>query len=571
MKNSEVANLLYNIADLLEIQNVPFKPQAYRNAARIIETLAEDIETVFKNGKLRELPGIGESIAEKISEFLTTGKLKYYEDLKKKVPKGVAELIEIPGMGPKKALFLNKELGISSVQQLKEAALKHKIRGLPRFGEKSESDILEAVELIEKGKERMLLGIALPIANELSSKLKALSEVDKISLAGSIRRRKETIGDVDILVTSKKPLLIMDFFTSMKDVAEVLAKGETKSSVVLKSGLQIDLRVVDSESFGSALQYFTGSKEHNIALRGIVKKKGFKLSEYGLFNQKGKNIASKTEKEIYEKLGLRYIEPEIRENSGEIEAAISNKLPKLVEYNAMKGDFHVHSKYSDGTAAISEIAELSKKLGYEYVVIADHSKSQHIANGLDEETLFKKIEEIKKLNKKYSNFRILAGAEVDIKPDGTLDYSDDVLKKLDVAIAAIHSGFKSTKEQMTKRVIKALENKYVDILAHPTGRLIGKRNPYEIDIEKIIASAKENGKFLEINAFPSRLDLRDANVRAAVNAGVKLSIGTDAHALEQMRFLELGVATARRGWAESKDILNTLSLKELPKFFKKIS
>ncbi len=568
MKNKEVAELLFNIADILDMLGVAFKPRAYRKAARAIENLGEDIEVYFRSNRLEEIPGVGKSIAEKISEFLETGKSSYYEELKKKVPEGVAAMVEIPGMGPKKAMVLYKKLGIKSISDLETAIKKKKLRGLRGFGEKTEQDILKGIELLKSGMERFLLGEALPIAEEISNRLRGLNGVERVEIAGSTRRMKETVGDLDILVISKNPQPIMKFFTSMIEVKRVLAEGSTKSSILLKNNLQVDLRVIPKESFGAALQYFTGSKDHNIALREICKKKGWKLSEYGLFDSKQRMIAGSNEEGIYKKLGMSFIPPELRENKGEIEAALKNKLPKLIGYTDIKGDLHIHSKWSDGSNTIREIALEAKKLGYEYVGIADHSKSQRIAHGLSEADVIKRNKEIDKLNNSLP-IRILKVMEVDILADGTLDYSDKVLKSLDVVIVAVHSRFKSSKSEMTKRIVKALENPYVNILAHPTGRLIGQREAYEIDIDAVIKAAKQNNVFLEVNANPERLDLKDAYVRKAVDYGAKLAIGTDSHHISNMRFMRYGIATARRGWARKQDVINTLKYKDLKKILKK--
>ncbi len=568
MKNQEVAELLFNIADMLDLLGVAFKPQAYRKAARAIENLSGNIEEYYKKNKLEEIPGVGKSIAEKIAEFLETGRSSYYEELKRKVPEGVAAMIEVPGMGPKKAMILYKKLGIKSISDLERAARHHKIRLLKGFGEKTEQDILKGIELLRHGHERFLLGIALPIAEEIVNDLRKLREVEKISIAGSTRRMKETVGDLDILVVSKNPEPIMDHFTSMDSVARVLAKGSTKSSVLLENNLQVDLRVIPEESFGAALQYFTGSKDHNIALREICKKKGWKLSEYGLFDKNNKMIAGRTEEDVYKKLGMQFIPPEMRENTGEIELALKHKLPKLIDYNSIKGDLHVHSKWSDGSNTIRDLALFAKKLGYEYIGIADHSKSQRIAHGLSEEEVIERNKEIDKLNKTLP-IKILKVMEVDILSDGSLDYDDSILKKLDLVIAAIHSRFKSTKEEMTKRILKAMDNPYVRIIAHPTGRLLGQRQGYEIDLDKIIKKAKEKNIALEVNASPQRLDLNGPNVKRVVTAGVKLSINTDSHAKEQMLFMRLGIGTARRGWARKEDVINTMSYKELMKWLKR--
>lgn len=573
MKNLEIASLFYEIADMLEMQNVQWKPQAYRRAAKGLEALGEDVEEIYKKEGItgfRKIPGIGEKLALKIEQHIKTGKIKEYERLKKLMPSHLTELMAISSLGPKKAIILNKKLGIKSAGDLEKAIKQHRIAKLFGFGAKTEENILRGIELMKRGQERKLLGIVLPIAREIAEKLKKSKDVDKIEVGGSIRRRKETIRDIDILITSKNPDPVMDLFTSLPDIDRVLAKGTTKSSVILKNNMQVDLRVVDPKSFGAALQYFTGNKEHNIILRERAIKRGLKLSEYGLFNKKtNKLIAGKTEEEVYKKLGLPYIEPELRENTGEIDAALNKRLPKVIGYNDIKGDLHVHSKYSDGDDSIEDIADYAKKIGYEYICISDHSKSQHIAHGLDEERLSKQIEEIKKINKKLRNFRIFTGSEVDIKSNGSLDFSDDILKKLDVVIASVHSGFKSSKEEMTKRVVKALKNEHVDIFGHPTGRLINEREPYEIDLNEVFNIAKERRNlFLEIDAFPSRLDLNDANIKLAVSKGLKLAINTDSHSTTQMHYMELGIAAARRGWAEKKDILNCLGLKEIMKVFR---
>jgi len=571
MKNLEVANLLYEIADILEIQDVAFKPQAYRKAARTVETLSEDIEKVSKQGKLEELPGIGEHIAKKIIEFLETGKLKYYDEIKKQIPKHLSDLISVPGMGPKRAKILHDKLKISSIADLEKAAKQGKISKLFGFGEKSEEDILKGIELVKRGQARMLLGIALPLALEIEERLKKLNEVLQINVAGSLRRRQETIGDIDILVSTKKPGVVVDYFTKMPEVVRVLAKGETKSSILLKNNIQIDLRVIDDKVYGAALQYFTGNKDHNIKTREIAIKKGYKLSEYGLFDKKTNMLlASKTEEEIYKKLGMQCPPPEIRENRGEIEAALKNKLPKLIGYNDIKGDFHSHTKATDGTNSIEELAEAAKKLGYEYFCISDHSQNARIARGLSEEDMASHLKEIKAYAKKLKNFRLLAGSEVDILKNGDLDYPDKLLKQMDIVIGAVHSGFKSSMEEMTNRILKAMDNENLDILAHPTGRLINAREPYEVDLQKVFKKAAEKNIYLEIDALPQRLDLKDIHIKAAKEFGVKFVIDTDTHSLETLKYMDLGIATARRGWCEKKDIVNTCSAKELGKFFKKI-
>jgi DNA polymerase (family 10) len=577
MLNFEIAKIFYDIADLQELLDIQWKPRAFRKAAQAIEALPEAIEDIYKKGgikALREIPGVGERIAKKIVEFIETGKISEYEKLKAKIPSGLAELISIESIGPKKAIRLWRELGVKDLNSLKKAIEQHKIAKLRGFGPKSEENIAKGIEAFERSKGRFLLGDVLPIAQLIISRLKKLPEIGHVSEAGSTRRKKETVGDLDILVTIKSPKAaekIMSVFTTMPEVARILAKGPTKSIVVLKNGLQADVRVIDDKVFGAALQYFTGNVEHNVALRRIGIEKGYKLSEYGLFDRKtGKLVAGKTEDDIYRKLGLCYIEPELREGTGEIEAAQKGKLPNLITLKDIKGDFHVHTKWSDGNATVEEMVRSALARGYEYVCISDHSKTRAIAHGLSEQRLLKQIEEIAEIQKKFTNIRILTGAEVDILADGSLDFSDSILKKLDIVIASVHSGWKSPEKKMTERIIKALENKYVDILGHPTGRIIQKREPYTINLEQIYAVAKEKKKILEIDSMPDRLDLNDVNVKAAIEAGVMLCIDSDAHTKDQLRYIEFGVYNARRGWAEAKNIVNTKSFKDLPKFFPKI-
>jgi DNA polymerase (family 10) len=574
MKNFEIAQIFYEMADILEMKNVQWKPRAYRRAAKAIETLTETVEEVYKKDGIKgleEISGVGERLAKKIEEFLDTGKVKEYDRLKKMIPARLSELLEIESMGPRKANRLYKELGIKTIAQLERACKEHKVAKLRGFGPKAEENILLGIEMWKSGKERMLLGEVLPICHEIISALKKLKEVDRISEAGSLRRRKETIGDLDILITSSKPAKVADFFVSMPMVKRILAKGATRSSVILKNGLHTDLRVVEDAAFGSALQYFTGSKFHNIHTRQIAIKKGYKLSEYGIFSRRtGKRVAGRTEQEVYKALGLPYIEPELRENKGEIEAAIKGKLPNLVEKKDIRGDLHAHTKWSDGSATIEDMAKAARALGYEYICISDHSKTRVIAHGLDEDRILKQIAEIKKINQKLKGIKVLAGSEVDILANGELDFSDDLLKKLDIVIASVHSGFKTPENKMTERICTALENRYLDILGHPTGRIILSRAPYAINLNNVFDVALQNKKHMELDAFPDRLDLNDDNVRAAIEKGLKISIGTDAHNPDQLHMMDFGIYTARRGWAEKKDILNTYSLEQLKKFFPKI-
>ena len=569
MRNLELAALFYKIADLLEMQGIKWKPQAYRRAAKSLEALERDIEELWKEGKLKEIPGVGEGIERHIDEFLRTGKVRPFEAIMRKIPKGLDELMEIESIGPKKAFFLYKRLKIKNLADLEAAVKRHKLENLQGFGEKSEQNILKGIGMYKSGHERMLLGKALSIAEGIVAELKKNRGIERIAIAGSLRRMKETIGDIDILATAKNANAVMDAFVNMQEVRDVLAKGTTKTTVVLNSGVQADVRVLKDSEFGSALQYFTGNKEHNIRLREIAIKRGLKLSEYGLFEKKtGKRIAGKTEEGIYAKFGMKYIEPELREDRGELQAAMQNKLPKIISYGSAKGDFHVHSSWSDGSEGIEEIANAAKNIGYEWMCLTDHSESERIAHGMDEERLLKQIAEIRKINKKIKPFRILAGSEVDIKANGELDFSNDVLKKLDVVVAAVHSGFKSTKEQMTSRVLNAISNKYVKIIAHPTGRLIGKREGYEIDLERIFEACAKNKVMPEINAYPERTDLNDSNAKRAIELGCKIAIGTDAHSIEQLHYMRLGIAMARRAWAKEKDVANTLGLREMEKLLR---
>ena len=567
MKNQLVADVLYQIADLLDIKGeIFFKTRAYRMAAQKIETLDEDIETVVKENRLRDIPGVGEALAKKIKELVETGKLEYFEKLKKEIPPELLKMLDISGLGPKKIAAVYNKLGIKTIEELRKAAQKGKLRDLEGFGEITEKNILRGIQLMDKTSGRVLLNVAYHHGNKYVEYLKKHKKIKRLSLAGSLRRMKETIGDIDILASSDEPDEIMDFFVNYPDVQRVLMKGSTKSSVILNDELQVDLRVVEDKSFGAALQYFTGSKEHNVQMRSLAIKKGFKLNEYGLFKKNtDKFITGGNEEEIYKKLGLAFIEPELRENRGEIEAAKKNKLPNLVKHGDIKGDLHVHSNYSDGFETIEAITEKSMRLGYQYVGITDHSQSLRVVHGLSREQIVKKKKEIEKINKKLDNFRILCGTECDIKPDGTLDYDNSILKMFDFVIIGIHTGFKMSREDATNRIIKGMENKYATILAHPTCRLMMKREPLYLDMEKIFEAAKETNTYLEINAFPDRLDLNDYYTKLAKEQKVKFSVGTDAHALNHMDFMRYGVATARRGWLEKKDILNTHTLREIEK------
>ncbi len=568
MRNVEIAKLFYEMADILEMKGVDWKPAAYRRAARSLEALSEDVEILAKENRLHDIPGIGEGLAAKINEYIKTGKMKEHDELLRSIPKDIVLLMQIPGMGPKKAKFLFQKLGIHSVGQLQKAAEQHKLAKLAGFGTKTEENILRGIRIFKTGHERMLLGRAYPLAMYIVKELQKKKEVGKISIAGSMRRMSQTVGDIDILITSQKPEPIMDTFTTLPEVQTVLAKGHTKSTVILTAGIQADVRVISEKSFGAAMQYFTGGKDHNISLRNIAIKKGYKLSEYGLFNKKTDVfVAGKTEEEVYNKLGLQYVEPEMRENKGEIELAAKGKLPKLVRQDDIKGDLHMHTTYSDGENSVREMVSTAVRLGYEYIAITDHSATQRIARGLEEERLRKLWKEIDKVQDEFPAIRIFKGSEVDIKADGSMDYSENILKELDIVVGSIHFGLK---RDNTERTLRALTNKYVTIIGHPTGKRYGIRDPYTLDLSRIYCAARDAGKVLEIDGQPERTDLSDVNVHEAVKAGVHLVIDTDAHSVEQLRnYMRYGVGTARRGWATAADIINTLPLKKFEKVIRR--
>lgn len=556
MKNKELADLFGKMADILEFKGEnPFKIGAYRKASRVIGDLTQDVQELADSGKLRQIPGIGESIARKIEEYLQTGRVSKYDEIKKGVSDELVSLMDIPGVGPKTVALLYKEKGIESLSQLEKVLEEGSLTELFGMGEKKIENIKRGIQLLKQSKGRMNLGTAFPIARRVVEALRRETGSRRIEWAGSLRRMKESIGDIDILATGPRREEILRTFTLLPEVREVLASGETKASVIVEGGVQIDLRVVEEDSYGAALQYFTGSKEHNIRLRGIAKTKGIKINEYGVF--KGpKKIGGREERDVYVSLGLEWIEPELREDRGEIDAAMAGKLPRLIQESEIRGDLHVHSKWSDGTCSIQEIAQASQRKGYEYVAICDHSKSLKIAHGLDESRLMKQTEEINRLNERLTGFRILKGIEVDILADGRLDLSEKVLEKLDLVIASVHSGFKQDRKKMTKRIIRALENPCVTILGHPTGRLLGAREPYEVEMDEIMEAASRLGKVLEINAYFERLDLNDIYCRRAKEMGIRMAIGTDAHHVDQLWMMTLGVAVARRGWLERDDLLN---------------
>ncbi len=570
---TKVVSIFKEMADLLSIKGEnPFRVRAYEKAAQALEHLPGDLENLYNQDKLKDIPGIGKGMLEKIATILNTGKFPAYEELKSEMPEGARELLFISEVGPKTIKLLYERAGVRNIKDLEAFVKSGKLRDLPGMGAKTEENILRGIKFYRTSKARILLGRAQPLVEEVIAELKnkASSWIERISPAGSLRRGKETIGDIDILVSSTNSHPIMNIFTQLSFVKEILAKGETKSSILTTQGLQMDLRVVLSDSFGAALQYFTGSKSHNINLRERAIKRGLKINEYGVFTQKGKKIAGKNEEEVYTSLDLPFIPPELREDRGEIEAAEKGRIPSLLREEEIKGDLHIHTKMSDGVNTIEELVEKAKSKGYEYIAISDHSFSLRVGRGLSIETLLAQREEIKKINSYLADFRVLAGSEVDIKKDGSLDYPDEILGKLDIVVAAIHTGFKQDKKTITSRVVKAMENPFVRIFAHPTGRLLGEREAYSIDLDKVLEVAKDRGVWLEINAQPQRLDLTDIWVMEAKKRGVKLAINTDAHNKGGLDFMSLGVATARRGWCEAPDVVNTLSLEKFLAYFTRV-
>jgi len=572
MRNLEIAEIFREIAKILEIKgdNV-FRIRAYERAAQNIESITEDISEFIKRDNLTDIPGIGKDLAEKIKEFHRTGKLKFLRDLKKTIPEGLLEILNIPSVGPKTAKLLYDKLKIKSIADLELAIKKNKLAGIFGIKDKTIENIQKGIELVKKGKERMSLATAMEVAGYFTSALRKIQEVKKISVAGSLRRMKETVRDIDILMVSNDPERIMSTFTKLPPVKRILATGETKSSVLTKDDVQVDVRVVGEKEFGAALLYFTGSKSFNVKLRQIAQRRKQKINEYGVFSvrtAKDKYLVGKTEEEIFKLLKLDYIEPELREDAGEIEFAFQHKLPNLIEITDIKGDLHTHSTYSDGESSIQDMAKAAIEKGYRYIAITDHSQSLRVANGMSIDDLKKKKNEIEKLNTIFKNFTILYGTEVDIDSEGNLDYNDNVLAEFDIVVAAVHTGFKQSETQLTKRIVSACRNKHVDIIAHPTGRLWGTRNPYDLDFDEILKVAKDTGTFLEINAFPNRLDLNDIHARAAKEKGVRLAIGTDSHSFEHLDGMKFGIAVARRGWLEKSDVANTLDIGNLLKIKK---
>ncbi|MDA2921853.1 DNA polymerase/3'-5' exonuclease PolX [Patescibacteria group bacterium AH-259-L07] len=573
MDNREIANILNQIADILEIIDANrFRIIAHQRAAQAIENLTENINSIYAKGELEKIPGVGKAIADHIKELIETGKSKAFERLKKKIPVGVLELLYIEGLGPKKVKLFYQKFGVKSIPQLEKLVKSHKLLILKGWGEKSEQNILRGIALYKRFRKRFALGEVYFLSHDIVTSLKQSRLTDKVTVCGSIRRGRETIGDMDILATSKTPKKAIDFFTSLDAVEKVIAQGTTKARVILRHGPEADLRVVKPESFGAAMHYFTGSKAHNIHIRKMGIAKGLRINEYGVYKKsRGKliRIGGRAEKEIFQSVGLDWIPPEIREDDGEIEAAQKGKLPKLINAGDVKGDLQVHTKWSDADNTILEMAQAAKERGYEYIAITDHASAIGVTKGLNKKTIVNYIKAIKRADKKINGIRILAGSEVDIMRNGDLYLPDSVLKRLDVVLAAVHSGFRRPEVEQTRRVIKVLENPYVHIFAHPTARLINKREPINLDMETVIQAAKKTNTILEINASWQRLDLNAIHTRSAVERGVKMVISTDAHATNQLDMMKFGVLTARRGWCEKKDIINTLPLTRLLKVLTK--
>jgi len=566
MKNGDVAKVFQDIADLLELkgENI-FKIRAYQKAARAIEHYPRELEAMIEEGEdLESISGVGEAIAKKTTELITTGKLGYYEGLKAEFPQGITNLLDIPGIGPKTANKLSNELGINSVDELERAINDGRVAQLFRLGEKAAENILHQIHALRRKDQRIPIGEALPTVEEIIAALRSIPGVRNLTPAGSLRRFRETVGDIDLMGTADNPEDVIDAFAALPLVRQVLAQGSTKASLIVSGGLQVDLRMVEHDSFGSLLQYFTGSKQHNVSLREKCRKRGLRLSEYGIAvvaTDKLEKFA--TEEGFYDRLGMQYIPPEIREAQGEIEKAEQGAIPKLTDLRDIRGDLHTHTEWSDGHDSIEALAQAAQDMGYQYIAITEHSAGRGIAHGLDADRLRQQVAEIKALNQRLSEIHVLTGTEVDIRADGSLDLPHEILAELDIVIAAVHSAMNQSNEKMTERVIKAIENPDVDVIAHPTCRLIGDREPVAIDLETMFRAAARYNKIMEINAMPERLDLRDTHAFRARELGVRLAIGTDTHAVAHLGLMRFGVGVARRAWCEPQHIINTLPLERL--------
>jgi DNA polymerase (family 10) len=570
MTNQQLAQTFQTIADLLEIkgENI-YKILAYRKAADSLSNLGQDINEIWKEGKLTEVDGVGKAIAEKIDELLSTGQLGFLEKLEGEVPSSLAELLQVPDLGPKKVALFWRELGITNLTELDNAARSGKLRSLPGMGEKSEAKIIAGIEALGRRSKRVALGRAWPFAQELMTYLRKVSGVEAVELGGSLRRMRSTIGDIDILAAAEDSKGVMDAFTTRKDVGRVLGKGETKASVEFTHGLQAQLWVHPPEHWGTALVYATGSKDHNVRLREYALKKGYSLSEHSLKREDGSEVFCPDEECVYKTLGLPWIAPELREDRGEVQAAVSGKLPKLIELKDILSELHSHSTWSDGKLSIREMAEVAQKHGYKILAITDHTFSLGVTQGMKLEDVREQRKEIDALMKEMGDrIYILQGAEVEIKSDGSLDYPDDILAELDIVIASLHSGLRQPREKITDRLIKAMRNPHVDIIGHPTGRLFPDRDPSDLDMDAVLAIAADTGVALEINAHPARLDLDDVHARRAIELGIKLSINTDAHSDSDMDLMHFGVSTARRAWVEAENVINTWNVQNLLKWLK---
>jgi DNA polymerase (family 10) len=565
MKSYEIARLFERMADVLELGGGnAFRIRAYRRAAQNLETLSEDVETLAREGRLEEIPGVGADLAGKIAEYLRTGHIGEIEAACRRVPRGVVELLDVPGIGPKTAVELYEREGVTSLAALERLAAAGKLRGLPGIQKRTEENIARGIRLLRGGQARMPLGRALPLARELAGALERVRGVKTVAVAGSLRRMKETVGDIDLLVTSTESAAAVQAFTGLRQASEVLERGTTKAAIRHREGIRVDLRVVEPECAGAALAYFTGSKQHNIRLREMGMKRGLKISEYGVFRQRtGRRIAGGSEEEVYAAVGLPWIPPELREDAGEIEAAAARKLPRLVALDDVRGDLHCHTNATDGHHSIESLVEAAAARGYAYVAVTDHSRATRVAGGLSIEELRAHVRRIRAVAKRHPEIAVLAGTECDILPDGRLDYPDAVLAELDLVIGAVHTRFTQTRREMTARLAAALANPRLHVLGHPTGRLLGEREPYAVDLDAVLGAAQRHGVALEDNGYPDRLDLCDVHARRARERGALLAAGTDAHTLDHLRYMELAVATARRGWVEAPGLINTWPLNRL--------
>lgn len=564
MGNAAIAQVFSNIADLLDIKGEQwYRVRAYRQAAEAVAHYPEEMSALSEEGRLEEIPGVGKAIAAKVDEMLHTGRLEFYERLQSEIPDGVLSLLGIPGVGPRTVSLLYKELGLVSIPDVETAARQHRLRKLKGLGAKSEERILQGIQTLHRISGRHLLATALPVADEIVAALRDCPVAHGVTPAGSLRRCAPTVGDIDILAASHSPQEVVRYFISLPQVYEVSSHGDTKATVYLESGLQVDLMVLEEEHYGSLLQHFTGSKDHNAALRGLARREELSLSEYGFLHQDGTVTSCATEEEVYSTLGLEWIPPELREASGELEAAREGRLPHLITEKDIKGDLHTHTVYSDGASSVEEMAMAAKTRGYEYVVITDHSQGLGVAGGLSAEDFARQRDEIYSVNERLAPFRVLSGVELEIKTDGGLDLPDDELARFDVVVASVHLGLRQERERMTERIIAAMRNPHVDIIGHPTGRLLGQRDSVDLDFEAVLEAAARTGTMLEVNAQPNRLDLDGELARKAIGRGIMLALGSDAHHDQGLGVMRFGVATARRGWAEPANVANTLSHQEL--------